>query len=1020
MRFSAYFYTFLLSIFACCLFLTPAHAQLDTEYWMPPLWLPLSEGADDDVQLGGQFAPTELVITTAYENANVTVIRSDGFVVAEGVAERANPLIVELSEDAPDVIGMTYQANTAEGDKGLRITSDTPIQVVHRNKSRFTQSLSPLKGTRALGTTFWVGSQTRVSDLKYGKDDIHFVSVMATEDDTEVVLRAPGDYFATDMGFINELTVTLNKNETYLVRNSNDATPTTEIFTDRTVVVGDNDTRNLAGTQVTADKPIAVMGGGQHLLFEGDPSNPNFNRRENADAGIDQIVPVTSDIYDMIGSQYIVVRGGTQLDPDAAPDAADETDYVIIIATQDGTTVSINGTPQSVTLNTGERYEYSLPGGRDALGTPFFIDMNQPAYVYHVSGLKLHELGMSVVPTVDCAGSQYVAFNRFNNENVTTDYDNTVNIIAPTETFTSMQINEQPYEVYLNEAGTDRRFGGLREVLSPTDQSWSTATFNYPATDAPNLRITADGFFHVGVVVGGEDGGTYGYLSDFARNVDVLDPSFLDADLDGLRVPTTIYTVGEVAQGDSLSECLVLSSCSNDHKIDSIRSENTARAYRQAEVGQPQDTCLWYVAPTDYVGNDTITVFVSNNFDPAVPGQVQLVYEVVARPIAVADTFTVAPGDSVSGNVLANDLNVEDDETAELVTDVTQGSVTLNPDGSFTYVPNPDFVGTDSLGYQVCDNRDPTFCSEATVLFSVVGDGEITATDSTYTLDRNTSLGDDLSANVTDPTGRGVVFTATPVSGPGNGTFELNPDGTFTYTPAADFFGRDSVVYEVCARTNPEQCVQATAYFLVVIPEDDPTDSDDDGIPDVDEVGDDPENPTDSDDDGTPDYLDTDSDNDTIPDAVEVLDDPDNPVDTDNDGTPDYLDTNSDDDPLSDEEEAGPDPSNPQDTDDDGLPDYRDPDQTLTIYEGFSPGGVNPTWEIDGIRAFPNNNVKVYNRWGNIVYEVDGYDNADRVWRGNANVSSFGDNEVPDGTYFYIIDLGEGDPPRTGYVVVNR
>ena len=214
--------------------------------------------------------------------------------------------------------------------------------------------------------------------------------------------------------------------------------------------------------------------------------------------------------------------------------------------------------------------------------------------------------------------------------------------------------------------------------------------------------------------------------------------------------------------------------------------------------------------------------------------------------------------------------------------------------------------------------------------------------------------------------------------------------------------------------------MQATAFFLVIIPDDDDTDSDEDGIPDIIEVGDDQLDPKDTDDDGIPDYLDPDSDNDTIPDVVEVLDDPTNPVDTDNDGVPDYLDTNSDNDPLPDIDEAGPDPNNPQDTDNDGLPDYRDPDQAIKVYEGFSPGGVNPTWIIDGITGFPNNQITVFNRWGNKVYEVNGYNNADRVWRGNANVSSFGDNEVPDGTYFYIIDLGDGSKPRTGYVIVNR
>ena len=123
---------------------------------------------------------------------------------------------------------------------------------------------------------------------------------------------------------------------------------------------------------------------------------------------------------------------------------------------------------------------------------------------------------------------------------------------------------------------------------------------------------------------------------------------------------------------------------------------------------------------------------------------------------------------------------------------------------------------------------------------------------------------------------------------------------------------------------------------------------------------------------------------------------------------------------YTDAEEAGPDPMHPQDLDNDGMPDYQDAEQGLTIYEGFSPGGANDTWEIDGIQAFPNNKVQIFNRWGNKVYEVNSYNNSDQAWRGTSNVGSIGGNEVPDGTYFYIIDLGDGKKPRTGYVVVNR
>ena len=1214
MRLRAFLYAFVPALLLLLLLISsPSFAQFDTEYWMPPVW----ESRDDGLTSpGGKTSPTELVITTAYENALVEVFLSNGTPVGSGTARQGDPLIVNLSE----VQGMTFFANTVEDDKGLRITSDFPIQVVYRNTSDNNQCLAPLKGTFALGNDFIAGTQTRVTNNSYGKDDIHFVSVMATEDETEVTLVAPGPYFATDSGPLNTVTVTLDRNQTYLVRNNNqdNRDPGGNFY------IGNNRTANLAGTRITSNKPIAVMTGGQHVRYE-DGDIPPDNETD-ADAGIDQAVPIESDIFDMIGTEYVIVRGGTELVPNPAiPGYVDKTDYAIIIATEDNTVVNVNGAEVTTIAEAGDIYEYTLAGGAAALGTPFYIETDKKSYLYHVSGLRRHELGMSAVPTIDCAGSQYIAFNRFDNPDPSipiTDprsYDNTINVIGTATAFETLTINGSDYLGYL--ADPKYNFLGLKTV--PGNSEWRTATFIFPKDDPENIIISSEDLFHVGVVVGGNEGGTYGYLSSFARKVDVLDPNQLP-----LRLPTSIYQVGAIGQGDTLTHCLELVSCDSDHTIEAITpSANTGDAFRQGEEGEPEDICLQYVAKPDYLGSDTITVLVRNA--RGIPGRVQLVFDVVQPPTAVADTFAVAQDGTVIGNVLDNDLNVEAGETAELVSDVGNGTATLNPDGTFTYTPDAGFVGTDTLRYQVCDAVATQTCSEATVLFRVGffvddvlktapqdqpvpftttdfseqffdaaggtlttvqivslpdtgsltldgapvtagqeiaagdlgslvytpppgytdtvrfewngsngtayaaepaqviialtdSDGVFSAQDSVYTLDRNTTYSDDLTSNVSDPSGAGFTFTTDPLTGPQNGTITINPDGTFTYTPSVDFFGRDSVTYEVCPTADPTDCAQATAYFDVRIPDDDPTDTDEDGIPDVVEVGedqnnptdtdedgtpdyldedsdddgipddveagsdpsdpvdtdedgipdyqdtdsdddgipdsveagddptnpadededgipnyldedsdgdtipdsveagDDPTNPVDTDSDGTPDYLDLDSDDDTIPDVVEAGDDPTNPVDTDNDGTADFRDTNSDDDSLTDEEEAGPDPNNPQDTDDDGLPDYRDTDQGITVYEGFSPGGANDTWVIDGIQAFPNNNVKIFNRWGNKVYEVDGYNNVDRVWRGDSNVSSVGGNEVPDGTYFYIIDLGEGDKPRTGYVVVNR
>ncbi len=207
------------------------------------------------------------------------------------------------------------------------------------------------------------------------------------------------------------------------------------------------------------------------------------------------------------------------------------------------------------------------------------------------------------------------------------------------------------------------------------------------------------------------------------------------------------------------------------------------------------------------------------------------------------------------------------------------------------------------------------------------------------------------------------------------------------------------------------------------------TDDDGDGIPTADEDIDGDGDPTndDSDGDGIPDYLDTDDDGDGVPTADEDIDGDGDPTndDSDGDGIPDYLDTDDDGDGISttDEDIDGDgDPTN-DDSDGDGIPDYLDDEVNMDIPEGFSPNGdgMNDFWKIDGIENYPNNIVRVFNRWGNIVFEVRGYDNQSRKWTSQSNVGLIiGARQVPDGTYFYVIDLGNGGKPISGYIIVNR
>jgi gliding motility-associated-like protein len=92
--------------------------------------------------------------------------------------------------------------------------------------------------------------------------------------------------------------------------------------------------------------------------------------------------------------------------------------------------------------------------------------------------------------------------------------------------------------------------------------------------------------------------------------------------------------------------------------------------------------------------------------------------------------------------------------------------------------------------------------------------------------------------------------------------------------------------------------------------------------------------------------------------------------------------------------------------------------EDVIVYTGFSPNGdnVNDFFTIEGLEDYPNNKVMIFNRWGNIVYDRDGYVNDwDGRWEGK---------DLPDGTYFYILeytDDAKGETKKlSGYVQIHR
>src|SRR5205823_3079554 len=124
----------------------------------------------------------------------------------------------------------------------------------------------------------------------------------------------------------------------------------------------------------------------------------------------------------------------------------------------------------------------------------------------------------------------------------------------------------------------------------------------------------------------------------------------------------------------------------------------------------------------------------------------------------------------------------------------THGTLTVNADGTFKYTPTANFNGSDSFTYKVNDGTVDSNVATFTLTVTPVNDAPVLANASATLAEDNTLTIDPLAtASAVD----GGPSAAPIVTGPTHGTLTVNADGTFKYTPAANFNGTDSFVYKV-------------------------------------------------------------------------------------------------------------------------------------------------------------------------------------------------------------------------------
>lgn len=207
-----------------------------------------------------------------------------------------------------------------------------------------------------------------------------------------------------------------------------------------------------------------------------------------------------------------------------------------------------------------------------------------------------------------------------------------------------------------------------------------------------------------------------------------------------------------------------------------------------------------YNPPANQSGNYSFTYQVCDNQNACATATVSLTIQPVNdQPVAVADFFTTTEDNVLSGTV-ANDIDIDSPSLSyTYLSGLANGSIEMNSNGTFSYFPNENWSGIETATYTVCDNQNA--CSNGTFQITVnyVNDAPNVVNES-FSTNEDTPISGNLSIN-DDAQGEGTL-TYSLASIVEHGEITILPNGTFTYTPAADWFGTETINYSGCNSNN--------------------------------------------------------------------------------------------------------------------------------------------------------------------------------------------------------------------------
>ncbi|MCG6156582.1 tandem-95 repeat protein [Rubinisphaera margarita] len=319
------------------------------------------------------------------------------------------------------------------------------------------------------------------------------------------------------------------------------------------------------------------------------------------------------------------------------------------------------------------------------------------------------------------------------------------------------------------------------ETLSPGTYTGAT---RYPFQDAedPGLSIsgqhrgynTSVGEFTITQLVTADDGS----IENFAA-------TFWQASYEGAPRMTGAINYNYV-DGSDVGSVLF-----NDFDLDG--DQITATLVDGPEHGTltfRADGSFDYTPDPDFTGTDGFTYRATDGTLESGLGFVTLnVTPTNDTPVAVGGTIITNEDQSASGQLTANDID-GDELLFSLVQEPNHGTLILDADGSYEYIPHANYHGTDSFTFRVNDGTEDSNLAAVDIDVQSVNDTPIA-------YEGVALLGEDgvVTGQLTGFDADGDTLSFELISGPAHGTLQLAPDGAYTYTPDANYHGDDHFTF---------------------------------------------------------------------------------------------------------------------------------------------------------------------------------------------------------------------------------